>query len=411
MNGRPYTVLACGRPLRVAFLVDTKCFPPESDRFHPLIDAIVDWCNTHWGGRTNHICFFSGDGLSESEWSQLEIADPDSLVAFAPLKEKLILELNDRITPYHISVEDLTAVDLDRIHVSLSDCIDTPPTPLNLNRIKTGSSFGAEAPPQLLLFDFAKDCDSNVRKFVHRNFGTYYQWFDPRSGEVRRIAWLENLLPKIPTHSLTVSSVSSLAAALTEISGRLRRGETKTGLRHIAPYQLASVFMTRWPSQELSNRFQLIIGDSAEDFSEHWNGVRRKQNWSHTHRHQLWVPSTLLSDEAFRGSLHDWVCAFANAGSGDRVEILSHSLSERDLSDLQMFFRKHELPIGSDFIPSPTILERAKRAYIEAEENTKFFPWSTNDNVQRCTAFSAHEVLALEKADPLDPDNPEGRWM
>jgi hypothetical protein len=59
MNGRPYTVLARGRPLRVAFLVDTKCFPPESERFQPLIDAIVDWCNAHWGGRTNHICFFS----------------------------------------------------------------------------------------------------------------------------------------------------------------------------------------------------------------------------------------------------------------------------------------------------------------------------------------------------------------
>jgi len=410
VNGRPYDVLTRARPLRVAFLVHIESFPPESDRFQTLIDQIVDWCNTSWGGRTNHVCFFSGSTLSDAEWEQLEIADPDYLLAFAQLPTELILQLSDRIGPCYINVKDISRAELNDIRVSITDRIGVPPTPQNLRRLDDRVLF-IKKPRELLLFEFAEGCDPDIRRFIHRNFGTYHQWIDPNNGQIRRIAWLEHLMQHIPTHSFRIADAPSLASALTEISGRIRRGGSRPGLPHIAPYQLASLYLQAWPNEELRDRFQVIVGDSLDDFSEHWNGMRRKRNWSDTHRHQLWIPTKLISDSGIRESLHDWVCGLANVGSGHRVEVLSRSLSEEDVADLRNYLRKHELPVGTTFVPSPTILQRQKQSDMETQSNTAFIPWTSNDDVRRDTGFSSNEVLALEKADPLDAENPDGSWM
>src|SRR6266498_3881119 len=97
-----------------------------------------------------------------------------------------------------------------------------PPTVENLRRIRARYPLNFGREEKLLMFEFAEGCDPEIRRFVHRNFGTYDQWFDPNSKKVRRIAWLEQLLPQISTHTVNVGDVDSLAAALTEISGRIR---------------------------------------------------------------------------------------------------------------------------------------------------------------------------------------------
>jgi hypothetical protein len=58
---------------------------------------------------------------------------------------------------------------------------------------------------KLLLFEFSEDCEPDIKRFVHRNFGTYYKWFDPNAKQMRREGWLERLLPKIQTLRLPIS--------------------------------------------------------------------------------------------------------------------------------------------------------------------------------------------------------------
>src|SRR5437667_12554967 len=55
-----------------------------------------------WGGRTNHIGFFSGESLSDDEWREITLADPDCIMAFAQLPEELHHQLSERIAPWSV---------------------------------------------------------------------------------------------------------------------------------------------------------------------------------------------------------------------------------------------------------------------------------------------------------------------
>jgi hypothetical protein len=119
----------------VAFLVDTDKYPAGSDQLNALLDAIVDWNNTRWGGRTSHVAFFSGGTLSDGEWRQIEITDPDCVLAFAPLSDSFLLELDERVNPWSIEIDDHTQSEANRISVRM-DGIGMSPTVENLRRIR-----------------------------------------------------------------------------------------------------------------------------------------------------------------------------------------------------------------------------------------------------------------------------------
>src|ERR1039457_6353088 len=102
MNNNQYTVLLDSRPLRVAFLLDIGIFPPGSSRFFAIVDAVVNCNNRQWGGRTNPIIFFSEGSFDTKQWQLIEAADPDRIIAFAPLPDKLLRELDERLNPCRI---------------------------------------------------------------------------------------------------------------------------------------------------------------------------------------------------------------------------------------------------------------------------------------------------------------------
>lgn len=410
MNANQYTVLTRPRPIRAAFLIDTDKYPAGTDRLNALLDAIVDWNNTRWGGRTNHVAFFSGGALSDSEWRQIEIIDPDCILAFSPLSDNLLLELDERVNPWSIEIDDHTQSEVDRISIRM-DGIGMPPTVENLRRIRARYPLNFGREEKLLVFEFAEGCDPEVRRFVHRNFGTYYQWFDPNSKRIRRIAWLEQLLPQISTHTVTVGDVDSLAAALEEISGRIRPRNSRPALPFIAPCQLASLFLESWPMGELNKTYQLIVGDSLADFGEHWNGVRRKSNWAETHRHQLWIPAKLAAVASFRESLHDWLLRHTNYGGGDRIELLTHSLSSESLADLRAYFRQHERAVHFDDVTPDQMAKRQEQAEQEHGQMNRFWPWTSDGDATRFTCSSHNERLSLPKPDPLQGEDQNGNWM
>ena len=209
-----------------------------------LIDEIVDYNNTHWGGRTNPIIFFQGEDLTASDWRLLELADPDCLLAFAPLSHKLLESLDDRLHPWSIEVDDKSKNPGRGIRLSFeTGGVPTPPTPANLAQLRGPGSMLADREEKLLMFEFSENCEPDIKRFVHRNFGTFHQWFDPNSktSPVRRISWLERLMPKIQTHRIAISDRASLAAALIEMAGSFRPPNARPALPFIAPCQLASL--------------------------------------------------------------------------------------------------------------------------------------------------------------------------
>lgn len=261
------------------------------------------------------------------------------------------------------------------------------------------------------MFEFAEGCDPDVRRFVHRNFGTYYQSIDPNTRKIQRIWWLEQLLPHISAHTFTVSDAGSLAAALTEIAGRICPRSSRPALPFVAPYQLASLFLESWPMGELNKTYQLIVGNSLADSGEHWNGIRRKSNWAETHRHQLWITTKLAAAASFRESLHDWHFRHTNYGGGDRIELLTHSLSPENLGDLRGYFRQHERAVHFDVVTPDQMAERQERVYRQHGEMNRFLPWTSDGDATRFTCSSRNERLSLPKPDPLQGEDQNGSWM
>jgi hypothetical protein len=156
-------------------LIDTDKYPAGSDRLNALLDAIADWNNTRWGGRTNHVAFVSGGALSDGEWRQIEITDPDCLLAFAPLSDSLLLELDERVNPWSIEIDDHTESESDRISVRM-DGIGMPPTVENLRRIRARYPLNFGREEKLLMFEFAEDCDqmsddSSIATLAHITSG------------------------------------------------------------------------------------------------------------------------------------------------------------------------------------------------------------------------------------------------
>ena len=158
INVKQYTVLIRSRPTHAAFLINIDEFTPSSDRFNALIDAIVDWNNSHWGGRTNRIGFFSGHTLSEEAWRQIEFADPDCVVAFAPLSEKFIRELDKVLNPWSITVESAIRSEPGSIRIPVEG-IGMPPTVENLHRLQARDALGFQKQEKLLMFEFTEGCE------------------------------------------------------------------------------------------------------------------------------------------------------------------------------------------------------------------------------------------------------------
>jgi len=218
-----YTVLAQNRPIQVAFLINTESFASRLAALDHLIDAIAHWNNTHWGGRKNPIILFNGNALRDEDWLQLEVTDPDCLSIIGTTAKELIERLDERLHPWSFEVNDAAQPDGFRIPHG-AEGIAVPPSPTNFGRLLHAGSGLPGREEKLLMFEFLDQCDPNAKRFVHRNFGTFHQWSLPKSKEIRREAWLERLLSKINCQRIPISDVSSLAAALAQLSDECARG-------------------------------------------------------------------------------------------------------------------------------------------------------------------------------------------
>jgi hypothetical protein len=331
-----YTLFARSRPIRTAFLVDESVFVPGTWQIDALLDGIVSASDETWGGRMNPLVLMRPDSdLGVGEWNALKAADPDLLRAFCPLPNEWVSRLHDCLQPWSITVQDESkrqapegepAILWNHIGVQLGG-IPVPPTPVNLKRLSQ---------KKLLMIEFSRSCPLDIRRFFHRNFGTYYQWFDHR-GNIRRIAWLEDILPLIDVETALISDNSSTCDALDMLAGNIFPPDFRAPLNFTAICQLQGLDIAPGiPCHPYDSTYRVFIGDAARDFAAYWNDVRVSRCWRAPYRHALWVPSELALDESFAGALQRFLYEYTTQhSSGSRtVELASESLDNAALEVL-----------------------------------------------------------------------------
>jgi hypothetical protein len=89
------------------------------------------------------------------------------------------------------------------------------------------------------MVEFSKECPLEIRRFFHRNFGTFYQWLDQGSN-VRRIAWLEDILAEIDVQTVRIADIDSVCAAIRVFAGSLSPPTPQAPLQFVAPTEVSA---------------------------------------------------------------------------------------------------------------------------------------------------------------------------
>jgi hypothetical protein len=388
--------------MRTAFLINTEIYSADCNRFEELMDAVIRHNYNLWGGRINPIIFFSGETLAEEDWEQLEAVDVDCFKSFGSLPEKLIQQLDVRLQPWNI----------ERIRVPQPDApinvesygIVVPPTQDNLKAFRDA---------KLILFDFTSDCEPMIQRFIHRNFGTYFQWFEPKTNNVRREAWLENLMSKINYERVLISDRATLASALTLLIGTPPGPGYKPPQQFVTPAKLSSIQMAEvWPQTD--NVYQVIVGDSPRDLAEFWNGAWWKRTWTAPYAHQLWLPTELAKDTGLHEAVKNWLRFFTHFGNSNakEVEFLSATVptAELDVLRLQICNGVGWSPRGR--IAQPEISNERKRKAEEILSLRQKVILNDTGSAVRFSASHDEETFSLTKPEILEEGiNPDGTWM
>ena len=288
--------------------------------------------------------------------------------------------------------------------------IAMPPTPENLRHVRGRSWHIGSQEQKLLMFQFADGCASEVRRFFHRNFGTFYQWTEPKTGRIRRIGWLEDLLQDIPAQSFSISDAKSAADVISALAARLRAKERKPGLAFIAPGELSSLFLSGPTTSELHQTYQIIVGDGTSEFSEYWNGARWKGIWNAPLRHQLWIPSNLAKSPDFREALHDWLCRYTNYGGGGyRIESISGD-SEEAVGEIREHFQRTQPALHVAQVSLTESAARRQKVTERFSGRGASFSMSSDADAVRMSGLAPDGDFSLEKPPPLHSQNVDGCW-
>jgi hypothetical protein len=406
-----YTIYARPRPVRTALVLDKTVFREGTWHCDALLDGIVASAIGTWGGRQNAIVLIEPDSdLSVDEWGELEAADPDRVQAFAPLKDAWVQRFHTRLLPWKIAVKDAMREAEPKgesfearwrwLDTSLPG-LATPPFPENFKKLP-------QAP--LLMIEFSQDCPLEIRRFFHRNFGTFYQWLDRGGTVVRRIAWLEHTLPSVDVETIHISDMPSACAAINAFAGSLFPPKPRRALPFVAPTQLSSIDLdSRFPRGPYQHAYRVFVGDSLHDFTACWNELRRCGCWAVPYRYALWVPAVLTRESTFMDALRGFLYEYSGKhSSGSRsIEITSDTISSGELEALCSTLRTGKTSIAARALDGATRRARLREQLRDELEVSRPHAFLNSTNAERIRAWERVETLPLSEPDVLVGD---GEW-
>lgn len=318
MSREPRQLLLQPRPLRTAFLVDPAAFPG------PLLDDLLDGIlrNAHgrWMGRLSPVVFTSNGTIDEPGWEILRQFEPDHIVSPSPLPTTLVGEIDEKLRPIRLVVREDEALKPPFSSFETSG-VQMPSTPTMLEALRES---------RLLLLELTKGHDPVCARFLHRNFGCFEQWFDQKD-RLRHNMWLEESFKKLELWRVPVTDRASVAGFLHAAAGSRFLKETLPWLPatpFAAPCEFACsgrhhVFLRG----QLDDNYQVIVGDTPEDFLEHWNGPVWTGNDATPYRNQLWLPLELAEGPELADALNGWLARQTNWGNSNSKHVVFTSTS------------------------------------------------------------------------------------
>ncbi len=308
MKQSPYSIYIDKRPIRIAFLIN-----PEKDTI-VQIQRVIEYNLYKWGGRYNPIIFTDGKTIKNNWWKLLNDVDPDIIISFIELDEKILRKIDLFLSP--ISLEIIIPLH-HNIH-STYDGLSIYPTLRNINKLFSST---------LALFDFDENLDSIIKKFININFGSY-------PIKLKDILDLNDKNKKI----LQINNKDDLISSLKDLC------EYKN---FTYPIQICSIphKFREVENSGVERPFTVIIGDSPEDIVYNWNIIHSYSNWQKKYFNNIWLPIDLANDIEFGESLKKWlkkICSNSDRFN-HRIKFISFSLSKKELKVISDRLTKNTL--------------------------------------------------------------------
>ena len=415
----PFNVFARARPVRTAVLF------AEAAGFDAVCDGLARRSNEFWGGRQSAVALLQDDGnLAEDAWQELILFDPDHIYSSAPIPDHLLGKLDERLSPWLITEskqarlgqgadkpEQNAGAPLPDSSQWVEENIQAPGTAVP----PTEQNFVSFQKRPLLMFDFGKDCPALLRRFLHRNLGTYYQWFDLKTGKPRQLGWMENLLSKVTVEHLQVDDLPSLCAGMERISGTPHGHGWKPPLAFTAPCELTGVHLARNLSRgAFDHSYRVVVGSTLRDFLFYWRSCLNEGAgaWDAPFRHCLWLPSELIQETTFIAALKNWLYCFTGQGSSGRrtVELTSVSHSRDELSAFADKLRAGQLHAPIRLAIITEIESRWRNERARHSERREFIPSLNGDNAERLVAVERTQTWEIRPPEVIQNEVPAGVW-
>ena len=395
MFNHPYSIYIDKRPIRIAFLVDSSSASTE------IVDQIIGYNQSLWGGRFNPIMLTDGHALEDKWWRFLRDIDPDIIKPLVSLDIELIEKFGNFLSP--LIVEQFR--ENERGHLGVRVNTSNAPAEININSLISSEPGTLYEEPTLGIFNLDEMNDEIAKNFVLRNFGTFqpsstiymnricnipvsldnelqlgivppevHEGFEkngiPLSGEVfsRKSVQMPGswaIMDKengqvhyinIKSHGLGFRETRSFRNELSEIkkkvclvTDRKSLADTLLELAHtpniIFRDQVCSFPNTEGDSKEdtWADRFEVIVGDSLQDIVYSWNSpllVRRSKRGFINH---MWLPTDLARDADMENAIHAWIARGINLGNQTpkTARFVSFSVEKRELEEIAGRFREN----------------------------------------------------------------------
>jgi len=303
-----YSVFINKRPIRFAFLVD-----PQGEIWPEHLDSIWEYTVDKWQGRFNIIIPTNGQVIDEEWWKFLKRIDPDYVVATTPISDVLKDQINSEVHPIDVELpRPNQPPELKPKIFTYNDTIPIVPSSQTLSKISR-IPFPLPPPPILANLQPGWNADTEVKRFVIRNFGSY-----------PNIVFWNNVLDDITHVNFPVDTKSDLVKALLYLG----RPEVKA----VYPIQVSSLdgpmSYVDYEHEHSYDVFGLIVGDTFEEQVFSWHKVLFSSTVNQSHRlNHIWLPRSFASDAELMETLGTWLRRMT-----EHVHLFSFSLAEDELS-------------------------------------------------------------------------------
>ncbi len=304
MNDARHFVTVQHRPRRVAFFVDVD------QSSEGLLNGIVDFNVSAWGGRFNPIIPVLNGQVTDAYWELLKLVNPDIVYTFCDLGTGVCKRILTEIRPLDVLKHAFRSeAPLDGVRVQIDFQASVLPV---LIRIIGEFPVWAQRPqPAALVFE-PKDT-SALTPFIRRNFGgNDHYYFYCRDNRI--------------THSVLPPIEKDVMAAL---AGN-RNLVMPINVCADGPRKLKGV------TADHSIALTLCYGDSPWNFVEYWNLAHfaGESQAAGNSISQMWIKPSFFEDREFYEAFVELIRQRISVGNAHYLRLISYDEAEERMNEV-----------------------------------------------------------------------------